>query len=154
MNQYNEPIQRTIHSIHPFLLGFVCWNIFSSLAVLLARQLRSHLKHIEPPEAYKTNEKRKENRSGAGGSGASTLSRAVFIFFSTKIIEVFYTPSVAEIGPADPVRFAQTAGPGCGSIRHQAVGGADQPLRSSSFSCGTTAGGSGQQEKACLLLAV
>ena len=36
---------------------------------------------------------------------------------STKIIEVFYTPSVAEIGPADPVRFAQTAGPRCDSIR-------------------------------------
>ena len=36
---------------------------------------------------------------------------------SIKIISVSYTPSVAEIGPADPVRFAQTAGPGCVSIR-------------------------------------
>ena len=34
-----------------------------------------------------------------------------------KIVVLFYTPSMAEIGPADPVRFAQTAGPGCVSIR-------------------------------------
>jgi len=36
----------------------------------------------------------------------------------------------------------------------QAVGGADQPLRSSSFDSVTTAGGSGQHEKVCLLLVV
>ena len=36
---------------------------------------------------------------------------------SIKIIKVSYTPSMAEIGPADPVRFAQTAGPGRVSSR-------------------------------------
>ena len=61
---------------------------------------------------------------------------------NTKIIELFYTPSVAETGPADPVRFAQTAGPGCVSIRR--LGAQIKPLRSSHFDSVTTARGSGR----------